>query len=134
MAKVQFHPLVKHLRGTINGLVFRLSHNGETSAYPRPDMSRVKWSAAQQAHRERFAEASAYARAAIADPAIRAIYVQMSMEKKGNKRPYDTALSDYYQNRNNLLGDAFRWDTKWWRETKRYSTRRKQQGSSNMKW
>lgn len=28
MAKAQFHPLRKHLRGKIHGLVFRLSHNG----------------------------------------------------------------------------------------------------------
>jgi hypothetical protein len=124
MAKVRLHPLFEEFRGKIRGLVFRLSHNGKISAYMSPDMSRVKWSAAQKAHRERFAEASAYARAAIADPQIRAIYEQMSMERKNNKRPYDMAVSDYCDG-NNLLGDRFRWDVEWWRATKRYRKRKR---------
>jgi len=37
-------------------------------------MSRVKWSAAQIVHRERMAKASAYAKIALADPQVRAIY------------------------------------------------------------
>ncbi len=57
MAKVRFHPLFEHLRGTIKGMVFRLSHNGKISAYLSPDMSQVGWSKAQDAHRERMAEA-----------------------------------------------------------------------------
>ena len=124
MAKVLFHPLLKQLRGKIDGLVFRLSHNGRISAYGSPDMSRVKWSPAQVAHRERIAEASAYAKAALANPQIRAIYEQMSMEMKGNKRPYDMALKHYYDG-NNLLGKDFRWNVEWWREKKRHRKRRK---------
>ena len=124
MAKVQFHPLFEKLTGQIDGLVFRLSHNGKISAYVSPDMSGVKWSAAQQAQRERFAEASAYAKAAIADPHIRAIYEQMSMEKKGNKRPYDMALSDYSHG-NNLLGEKFQWNAKWWKARQRFKKRKK---------
>ena len=87
-------------------------------------MSRVKWSPAQVAHRERIAEASAYAKAALSNPEIRAIYEQMSMEMKGNKRPYDMALKHYYDG-NNLLGKDFRWNVEWWREDKRYRKRRK---------
>ncbi len=124
MAKVRFHPLLEQIRGKIDGLVFRLSHNGRISVYGSPDMSRVKWSPAQVAHRERIAEASAYAKAALANPEIRAIYEQMSMEEKGNKRPYDMALKHYY-NGNNLLGKNFRWDVEWWREMKRYRKRKK---------
>lgn len=124
MAKVRLHPLFKELRGKIKGLVFRLSHNGKVSAYMSPDMSRVKWSAAQVAQRERMAEASAYAKAAIADPQIRAFYVQMSIERKGNERPYDMAVSDYC-NGNNLLGDKFSWDLELWRETKRFRRRKR---------
>lgn len=124
MAKVRLHPFFEEFRGKIKGLVFRLSHNGKISAYMSPDMSGVKWSAAQIAHRERMAEASAYAKAAIADPQIRAVYEQISIQKKGNKRPYDMALSDY-MNGNNLLGDKFEWDVEWWREMKRYRRRRK---------
>jgi len=124
MAKVRFHPLLEQIRGKIDGLVFRSSHNGKVSVYGSPDMSRVKWSPAQETHRERLAEASAYAKAAIADPQIRPIYEQMSMERKGNKRPYDMAVSDYFHG-NNLLGNKFKWDAKWWRETKRYRKRKK---------
>jgi hypothetical protein len=82
-----------------------------------PDMSDVKWSPAQVAHRERMAEASAYAKAAVADPEIRSFYVQMSMERKGNKRPYDMAVS-HYMDGNNLLGDKFRWNVEHWRDMK----------------
>ena len=123
MAKVRLHPLFEQLRGQIRGLVFRLSHNGKISAYMKPDMSRVKWSPAQHEQRARMAEASAYGVAATADPELRAHYVQVSMEKKGNKRPYDMAVSDYL-NGINLLGDRFRWNREWW-EAKIQSRRRK---------
>jgi len=119
MAKVRFHPLVEHLRGTIKGMVFRLSHNGKVSAYLLPDMSRVKWSEAQDAHRERMAEAFAYATQITDDPQIREIYLQMARKEKHNNRSYDMAVSDYYHNHNNLLGDRFVWDVELWRATKK---------------
>jgi hypothetical protein len=124
MAKVQLHPLLEELRGKIDGLVFRLSHNGKTSVYPSPDMSYVKWSPAQVEQRARMAEASAYAKAATADPQLRAYYVQVSMEKKGNKRPYDMAVSDYL-NGINLLGNRFHWDREWWEARRQYRKRKK---------
>lgn len=124
MAKVRLHPLFEELRGKIKGMVFRLSHNGKISVYMDPDMSRVKWSAAQIAHRERFAEARAYAKAAIADPQLRAMYEQVSMERKGNKRPHDMAVSDYLHG-NNLLGDKFDWDVEHWRAMQRYKKPKK---------
>jgi hypothetical protein len=123
MAKVRFHPLFEHLRGTIRGMVFRLSHSGTISAYMSPDMSRVKWSSAQEEHRARVAEASAYGVAATADPELRAHYVQVSMERKGNKRPYDMAVSDYMKGIN-LLGDRFHWNRDWW-EAKRQSRKKR---------
>jgi hypothetical protein len=82
MAKVRLHPLLEQRRGSIKGMVFRLSHNGKTSVYLEPDMSRVKWSPAQVAHREKFAAARAYARAAMADPELRTIYTLRSLELK----------------------------------------------------
>ena len=119
MAKVRLHPLFEQIRGKIKGLVFRLSHNGKISVYMDPDMSRVKWSPAQIAHRERFAEARAYAKAALAVPEIRTIYMLRSLELKNNNRPHDMAVSDYL-NGNNLLGDKFDWDVEWWREMQKY--------------
>ena|SRR5690349_2132934 len=124
MAKVRLHPLIQELRGKIRGLVFRRSHNGKTSTYKTPDMSHVKWSAAQVAHRERMAEAFAYGSAAIADPQLRSYYVQMSLERKGNERPFDMAVSDYCAG-NNLLGDKFHWDLELWRDIQRYRKRKR---------
>jgi hypothetical protein len=129
MAKVRFQPLFENLRGTIKGMVFRLSHNGKISAYLSPDMSRVVWSQAQDAHRERMAEAWAYGSQAIRDPEIREIYVQMALEKKKDEnRPRDMAVSDYFHNHNNLLGDRFQWDVqlyRWKMETRRERRRKK---------
>lgn len=124
MAKVRLHPLLEQLRGKIKGLVFRLSHNGKISVYMDPDMSRVKWSAAQIAHREHFAAARAYAKAAMAVPELRTIYVLRSLELKNNNRPFDMAVSDYLKGKN-LLGDAFKWDVEHWRSMQKYKKRRK---------
>ena len=124
MAKVKLHPFFAGLRGKLQGLVFRTSPNGQVSLYVRPDMSHVKWSAAQVAQRERFAEASAYAKAATAHPRIRAIYEQMSLERNQTRRSYDMALSDYSKG-NNLLGDAVHWNVDSWRAEQQYRKRKR---------
>ncbi len=61
-------------------------------------MSHVKWSAAQQAQRQRFKQAVAYARAAMADERIRAHYEQQAAAQ--GKRRFDLAVSDYFKGRN----------------------------------
>jgi hypothetical protein len=49
-------------------------------------------------------EASRYASAAVADPDIRPIYVQMAVENGLNPgRPFDMAVKDYYHLGNDLL-------------------------------
>ena len=104
MAKVSFNPLLKWFRGKIGDLVFRRAHNGEVSIYLTPDMSGVKWSQAQKDHRRHMKEAWIYASAAVADPDIRPIYVQMAVDSgKNPKRPFDVAVSDYYDTGNDLL-------------------------------
>jgi hypothetical protein len=104
MAKVSFDPIIKWFRGRMGGLVFRRSHNGQVSVYPEPDMSQVEWSPAQKEHRQRLGEASKYASAAIADPELRAVYVQMATEQgKNPTRPFDMAVSDYFNSGNDLL-------------------------------
>jgi hypothetical protein len=60
----------------------------------------VKWSKAQEAHRQRFKEAVAYARAAMAEPKVRRRYEKMAA--KSQKRPYDMAISDFFKGRNLL--------------------------------
>ena len=91
------------ISGKMGDIVYRLSHNGEVSAYPAPDMTGVEWSQAQKDHRQHFAECVAYARLAIRDPEIRRFYVEMAKKRKKNRRrPFDMALSDYH-NGNDLL-------------------------------
>jgi len=49
-------------------------------------------------------EAFKYASAAVADPELRPVYVQMAVEQPRNPgRPFDMAVSDYYQHGNDLL-------------------------------
>ena len=104
MTKVRFNPIIKYFTGKMGRLVFRRSHNGTVSVYPLPERSGVKWSQAQKDHRQRMREASKYASAAIADPDIRPVYVQMAVDHGKNPgRPFDMAVSDYYHHGNDLL-------------------------------
>ncbi len=95
MAKVTLYPLVKDIRGKLGNHVLRRSHTGELSLIKRADMSNVKWSNAQKAHRQRFKQAVAYARAAMAEPTVRALYEKAAA--KQHKRPFDLAVSDYFK-------------------------------------
>ena len=95
MAKVELHPLIKQIRGKLyEGLVFKLSPQGELILTKSPDMSKVKWSKAQKAHRQRFKLAAKQAKAALADPRMRLKYERMA--KKQGKRPWDVAFSAYF--------------------------------------
>ena len=101
--KIELHPMFRWIRGKMGRIVYRLSHNGEVSAYLAPDMSGIEWSQAQKTQRQSFAKASAYAKLAIRDPEIRQYYVEMAKRRKRNKRrPGDMAVSDYFQG-NDLL-------------------------------
>ena len=94
--KILLHPMFRWIRGKMGNMVYRLSHNGEVSAYPTPDMSKVEWSTAQQAQRQRMARATAYAKLAIQYPDLRQFYVEMAKQRKWNeRRPFDMAVSDY---------------------------------------
>lgn len=100
MPKVILSPWLAQIHGTIGDVVFRRSPTGETIISRRPDMSKVKWSQAQQEHRQRFKRAVAYARAAMADPDVREVYEEMAAKKR--KRLFDMAVSDYMKG-NDLL-------------------------------
>ena len=105
--KIGLHPMFEWISGKMGDIVYRLSHNGEVSAYPAPDMSKVIWSQAQKAQRQSFANASAYGKLAIQYPEIRQHYVEMAKQRKKNqRRPYDMAVSDYFQG-NDLLWQKF---------------------------
>lgn len=101
--KILLHPMFRWIRGKMGKIVYRLAHNGEVSAYPAPDMSGIEWSQAQKAQRQKLAQATAYGKLAIRDPEIRQYYVQMAKQRKQDQgRPFDMAVSDYFQG-NDLL-------------------------------
>ncbi len=99
MAKVELNPALRQIRGQLAGFVYRVRYGAQTIS-KAPDMSKVKWSPAQKAHRRRFALAVGYAHAAMADKKAHAIYVDEAAQK--GKRPFDLAVSDYFKGRNLL--------------------------------
>jgi hypothetical protein len=79
----------------MGNLVFRTSKNGEVTVSERPRKSNTPPSEAQQANRLRFTAASKYASAALADPALRAMYAEVAAEE--GLSPFAAARADYLQ-------------------------------------
>jgi hypothetical protein len=100
MPKVRLSPLVEEIHGTMYDMVFKMSPKGNMIVTKRPDMSDVEWSPAQKAQRERFKQATAYARAALADPQLRAKYEKRA--KSQGKRSWDVAMGDYFEGKDLL--------------------------------
>ncbi|MEP7134308.1 MAG: hypothetical protein ABI904_05195 [Chloroflexota bacterium] len=100
MAKVTLHPMLKSIHGKLGNVVFRRSYTGEMSLIKLADMSNVQWSDAQKNQRQRFKAANAYAKAAMAEPAVWAVYERRVAAE--HKRPYHLAVSDYFKG-NDLL-------------------------------
>jgi|WetSurMetagenome_2_1015567.scaffolds.fasta_scaffold376261_1 hypothetical protein len=100
MAKVALNPMLKEIRGRVGNMVYRRMPNGKTIVSSLPDMSRVEWSDAQQAHRERFKEAIFYAKAAMTHPVTADHYRQEALTQ--GRRAFSLAVSDYF-NGINLL-------------------------------
>jgi len=90
--KVELNPTVDKYRGKIGKLTYRWMY-GQQTVMKTPNMSNVKWSKAQKANRERFAEAIHYARQAIADPRVRAHYEKVAA--KADRQPFRVAVSDF---------------------------------------
>ncbi len=99
MVKVRLHPPVASMSGKMGIYTYRRMY-GKQTLMKTPDMSKVKWSKAQKANRERFRQAIAYARAAMADPEVRAHYEKLG--KKANRQPFRVAVSDFCQGKNLL--------------------------------
>ena len=100
MAKVTLQPPFISFRGRVGDLVFRTYPNGQVIVSAYPDMSNVVWSPAQVAHRRRMKRAVAYAKAAMADPEVAAIYRKRAAEQDG--RPFQLAVSDYFKGKDLL--------------------------------
>lgn len=98
MAKVILDPMFSAIHGRSGNLVFRRSRKGDIYTMKLPDMSKVKWSEAQKVHRQRFKEAIDYAKAAMAEPTVRAQYEKATARKGGS--PFFLAVSDYFKGNN----------------------------------
>lgn len=103
MAKITLNPIIMRLQGRMGSVVYRRSHGGSQTMVKAPDMSKVQWSEAQKEHRRRFKQAVAYAKAAMADPDVRPVYEELAAKR--GKRPFDMAVSDYFQG-NDLLSNS----------------------------
>ena len=99
MAKVILDAPFRRIKGEIGKLSYRWMY-GQQTVMKTPDMSRVKWSAAQKASRQRFAQAIHYARQAMADPNVSAVYEKLG--KEAGRQPFRVAVSDFLAG-NNLL-------------------------------
>ena len=100
MPKVRFKGMVVEIQGTMYDVVFKKSPQGKTIVTKKPDMSGVKWSKAQKNNRKRMRYANDYAKAAMADPQVRAVY-EARAAKEG-RIAYNVALSDYWKEKNLL--------------------------------
>lgn len=95
MSKVKLDPLFVEISGTMGNFVFKRSRKGEAIVARRPRKSQTRPSEAQKAQRERFKLAVAYARAAMADPAVRVIYEELA--RKEGLSVFAAAQSDYFK-------------------------------------
>jgi len=94
MAKIKLDPLFAGISGTIGDFVFKKSRNGKVIVARRPKKSNAEPSEAQKAQRERFKLANTYARAAMADPDVRAIYEERAAEEE--QGAFALARMDYF--------------------------------------
>jgi hypothetical protein len=100
MAKIKLDPLFAGISGTMGDFVFKKSKNGQAYISRRPKKSNAKPSGAQKAQRERFKLANAYARAAMADPDMRAIYEESAAEE--GQSAFALARTDYFNGKDFL--------------------------------
>jgi hypothetical protein len=93
MAKMKLDPLFLELSGTMGNFVYRRSRRGEVVVARRPLKSRTEPSEAQKAHRERFSQAVAYARYALKNEELSALYEIVGMEKQISA--FNAAVTDF---------------------------------------
>lgn len=67
MGKTKLNAALQELRGSVDSWCYKQTRHG-TVITKRPDMSGVKWSPKQQAHRALVARAGAHYRKVMADP------------------------------------------------------------------
>ena len=93
MATLENNPMFKHASGKLGGFVIRRSARGKSIIARRPDFSNVKPTRAQENVKNRFVEATRYAKEQIQDPIRREEYEKGITSKK--RSAYNVAMSDY---------------------------------------
>jgi hypothetical protein len=100
MPKAKLNPMVSQMNDKLDDVFFHILPGGEATTATRPAEAEVEWTEAQKAQQESFDQATAYARAAMAEPDVRATYEKLAA--KEHKRPFALAFSDYFRG-NDLL-------------------------------
>ena len=107
MAIVKLGPLLQEVHGKIGDLVFRRGPNGQTIVSRAPQKKKKKSKKAQKAEKAQHArqrqlmyEAHDHARAAMANPEMRAHYEQEGRRKR--KKPYSLALASFFREHRKL--------------------------------
>ena len=100
MPRVRLKELFVEVQGTLYDVVLKKSPQGKIIVTAKPDMSNVKWSAAQKTQRDKMRKANRYAKAALADPQVGPIY--LTRAAKEHRVPYNVAVSDYFKGKNLL--------------------------------
>jgi hypothetical protein len=86
MPKIRLNASLASLSGTMDGFVYKHYKNDKRGHVlsRKPDMSGVKWSAAQRAHRRRMKAAAAFHREVLADPVLLKRYIRLAKQKRVN--------------------------------------------------
>ena len=86
MPKLRLNASLASLSGTMDGFVYKHYKNDKRGHVlsRKPDMSGVKWSPAQRAHRRRMKAAAAFHREVLADPALLKKYIRLAKQTRVN--------------------------------------------------
>jgi hypothetical protein len=86
MAKVKLNTALVALSGTLGGLVYKHYANDKRGMVVsrRPDMSKVKPSGAQLAHRQRMRDAAEFHRRVLQDPVLLKKYQRLARRQRIN--------------------------------------------------
>ncbi len=92
MAKITYHPAVRHLHGHVGKMVFK-ERQGMDIVAEKPDQVNQPNTPAQLQQRENFRQAAAYAKGALADPQVNAAYSVKA--KEPHSSPIAVAVKDW---------------------------------------
>lgn len=92
MAKVSYNPVVKRIQGQIGDLVFKRLQDRNLVAR-KPDLAGREPTPGQAAHRDRFRQATRYAKSVWTDPVRKAAYQALTPSRK--LHVFQLCVADY---------------------------------------